>query len=304
MNTLFPHDDRLARVALALICHPTHELHASLTAYGASDTMNRINSHRAHSLHSEIPLTPAAKGLSVATAQHVLDDSLRAGYDILIPGDSHWPPQLDDLGSVAPVALWTQGNSALLRNANLTAITGSRASTGYGEHITAQLASGLVQQRQTVVSSSSYGIDAMAHRAALSAGGHTIAVLAAGLNRLYPHGTIALLERIATHVGVLVTSEPPETAPTKRAFHRRNRLIAALSHRLVVVEAGSRSTALLTARYAHQIGRDVCAVPGPLTSATSTGTHLLIQEKTARLVTTTADILAPNAQPSQTTTPR
>jgi DNA processing protein len=128
-----------------------------------------------------------------------------------------------------------------------------------------------------VVSGAAYGIDACAHRGALSAGGATVAVLACGVDRPYPRGNEELIERIAAE-GAVVSEVPPGSSPTRWRFVTRNRLIAALSGVTVVVEAGWRSGASITAREAGDLGREVAAVPGPVTSATSAGCHRLLRE--------------------------
>jgi DNA processing protein len=128
-----------------------------------------------------------------------------------------------------------------------------------------------------VISGAAYGIDAAAHRGALAAGGVTIAVLACGVERAYPRGHDQLLERIAQE-GVVVSEVPPGSAPTRWRFVKRNRLIAAMSSATVVVEAGVRSGAGITAREAANLGRHVGAVPGPVTSASSAGAHELLRQ--------------------------
>lgn len=134
-----------------------------------------------------------------------------------------------------------------------------------------------------------YGIEGAAHRAALAAGGDTIAVLAGGVDRPYPAGHRELLDRIAS-VGLLVSETAPGTAPTRHRFLARGRLLAALSSTTVVVEAGARTGALRTAQWAHELGRHVGAVPGPVTSAASVGPHELIGDGQARIVTDAGQI--------------
>ena len=128
-----------------------------------------------------------------------------------------------------------------------------------------------------------YGIDGAAHRAALAAGGATVAVLAGGIDVLYPAGHSALLHRIAG-AGLLVTEYSPGVRPARHRFLTRNRLVAALSSATVVVEAGLRSGAANTAAWARSLGRVVCAVPGPVTSLASAGCHALLRQG-AELVT-------------------
>ena len=147
----------------------------------------------------------------------------------------------------------------------------------------------LVDRGFTIVSGAAYGIDGMAHRAALGSQGTTIAVLAGGIDRLYPSGHDALLKRIID-AGLVVTELPCGFAPTKWRFLQRNRLIAALTCATVVVEAGWRSGSLNTAHHALDMDIPVGAIPGPVTSASSAGTHRLLRETPAVCVTTATEI--------------
>ncbi len=218
-----------------------------------------------------------------------LDRAGQVGARMLVPGDASWPTMLDDLGPSAPVLLWACGDTSLLRRPSI-AMVGARAATGYGEHVAMEFAAGLVARDAAVVSGGAYGIDGMAHRAALASGGVTVAVLAGGIDRLYPSGHEALLRRIAEH-GVLVSETPCGTSPTKWRFLQRNRVIAALSHATIVVEAGFRSGALNTAHHAQTIGRPLGVVPGPITSAASAGCHRLLRDENAQCVTSVIDVM-------------
>jgi DNA processing protein len=168
-------------------------------------------------------------------------------------------------------------------------IVGTRAATAYGEYAAADLAAGLVERDVAVVSGGAYGIDGAAHRAALSSDGETVAVLASGIDVPYPAGHSALLHRIGKY-GLVVSEYPPGVRPTRRQFLTRNRLVAALSRATVVVEAGARSGAANTAGWAHALGRQVGAVPGPITSSSSVGCHALITAG-ACLVTRAAEVV-------------
>jgi DNA processing protein len=210
----------------------------------------------------------------------------RFGMRLLTPGDEHWPPRVDDLQDHAPFALWARGDVTRLAALERSiALVGARAATGYGEHVTIELASGLVDRGFAIVSGAAYGIDGAAHRAALASRGITVAVLAGGLDRFYPSGHEQLLTRIIDR-GVVLSEVPPGTTPTKWRFLLRNRLIAALSGATVVVEAGWRSGSLNTAGHAGTLGRPLGAVPGPVTSAASSGCHRLLREYDAVCVTT------------------
>lgn len=169
------------------------------------------------------------------------------------------------------------------------ALVGARAATGYGEHVTMEASAGLVDRGFAIVSGAAYGIDGMAHRAALASRGRTIAFLAGGVDRFYPSGHDALLNRIVEH-GVVASELPCGSAPTRWRFLQRNRLIAAASQATVVLEAGWRSGALNTAHHANDAGHPVGAVPGPVTSAASAGCHRLIRDGEAVLVTSVDDM--------------
>ena len=211
------------------------------------------------------------------------------GINVVIPGDEHWPASLDDLGDEKPLVLWVRGDASLLATKSL-AIVGARAATGYGEHVTMEISAHVADAGVTVLSGAAYGIDGMAHRAALASGRKTVAVLAGGVDRAYPAGHTALVDRIAEQ-GALVSESLPGTAPTKQRFLLRSRLIAALSGAVLVTEAGARSGSLAAVHTAIQLGRPVGAVPGPVTSAASTGSNLLIRNHEARLVSTGAEAL-------------
>jgi DNA processing protein len=193
------------------------------------------------------------------------------------------------------MALWVRGGARLDELADRSvAIVGARAATAYGEHVAGELGYQLAERGWTVVSGGAYGIDAAAHRGALAADGPTIAVLACGVDRPYPAGNGALLNRIADS-GLLLSEWPPGAAPHQHRFLVRNRLIAALTRGTVVVEAAARSGAMATAHRARRLGKQVMAVPGPVTSAMSVGCHELLRgtddEAAATLVVSAAHVL-------------
>lgn len=224
-----------------------------------------------------------------------LRQAARFGVRLLIPGDPAWPTGVNDLGLHAPLALWMRGREAVLASAGESmALVGARAATGYGEHVAMEASAGLVDRGYTIVSGAAYGIDGMAHRAALASSGRTIAVLAGGVDRFYPSGHEALLGRIVEE-GAVISELPCGAAPTRWRFLQRNRIIAAMSQATVVLEAGWRSGSLNTAGHASALGRPLGAVPGPVTSAASAGCHRLIREFTAVCVTNAGEMaeLAP-----------
>lgn len=228
-------------------------------------------------------------------ADAALEAAERRGIRVLVPGDPEWPGRLADLQETEPHCLWVHGPAslhALTEEHPAVALVGSRASTPYGEDVAASMAAALAARGTCVVSGGAYGIDACAHRGALAAGGPgaTLAVLAGGLDALYPRGNARLLEAIRER-HLLVSEAPMGTAPTRWRFLARNRLIAALADATVVVEASWRSGALSTARHADDLSRPVAAVPGPVGSAASAGCHRLIRERGAVLVTDAPEVL-------------
>jgi len=220
----------------------------------------------------------------------------RLGVHLLEP-EEDWPGGLIDLQEHAPIALWVRGQRRAVHALGRSiALVGARAATGYGEHVTMEASAGLVDRGYAIVSGAAYGIDGMAHRAALASSGMTIAILAGGVDRFYPSGHDALLGRIVEH-GAVISELPCGAAPTKWRFLQRNRLIAAASLATVVLEAGWRSGSLNTAGHALQLGRPLGSVPGPVTSSTSAGCHRLLREYGATCVTTADEMaeLAPLA---------
>ena len=228
--------------------------------------------------------------LSPPTMLQWLRQAARYGVRLNIPGDACWPQGFEGLAHNAPLALWTRGREeALVALSRSIALVGARAATGYGEHITMEASAGLVDRGFAVVSGAAYGIDGMAHRAALASRGLTIAFLAGGVDRFYPSGHDALLTKIVEQ-GLVASELPCGSAPTRWRFLQRNRLIAAASQATIVVEAGWRSGSLNTASHAGQLGRPVGAVPGPVTSAASAGCHRLIRDHRAEIVTTAEEM--------------
>lgn len=233
-----------------------------------------------------------------------LDRLAEIGGHVVLPGSPGWPAGLNDLGVRRPFLLWVRGRlpagvgagAARVAGAPAAlAVVGSRASTSYGDHVAAEFAVDAARGGHPVVSGGAFGIDVAAHRACLAADGVTVAVLAGGVDRLYPRAHEDLLGRIAA-TGALVAEVPPGAEPRRHRFLTRNRLIAAMAGATVVVEAGLRSGALRTAREAAGLRRPLGAVPGPVTSPTSAGCHDLLREGMAVCVTTGAqvrELLAP-----------
>jgi DNA processing protein len=219
-----------------------------------------------------------------------LDEELRrageAGVAVVTLEDAEYPALLRTIPD-PPLALYVRGRLADERPG--IAVVGSRHASAYGLQCADRLGYDLALRGLAVVSGLARGIDGAAHEGALKAGGRALAVRGNGLAQIYPLEHEELAARVAEQ-GALVSEYPLETPPHARNFPRRNRIIAGLSLGVVVVEAARRSGALITADLALEQGREVFAVPGPMTAVTSQGTHALLKQG-ARLVTSVEDIL-------------
>ena len=210
----------------------------------------------------------------------------------IYPSDAAYPAALSAL-TPAP-ELWLQG-AVVPDDALAVAIVGARRATAYGLEVAEQLASDLAARGVTIVSGLARGIDTAAHRGALAAGGRTIAVLGAGIDVVYPPENVALAREVAAH-GALLTQFAPGMPPLPQNFPTRNRTLAALALGVVVVEAAERSGSLITAGFAGDLGREVFAVPGKITSLTSGGAHKLLRDG-ATLVERWSDVVQELPEP-------
>jgi DNA processing protein len=269
----------LSRVAEA----PCGDLAQLVAEVGPEEAADRI---RSRSVSADLARRAEARR-DIDCAAEDLEILKRREGRLVTPDDEEWPtlafrafsgkPVRDKPEGRVPLALWAVGPLRLDEAAeHAAAIVGTRACTTYGEHVAADLSAGLAEHDVTVISGGAYGIDGAVHRAALAVDGLTVAVLAGGIDVLYPAGHSALLHRISRS-GLLVSEYPPGVRPARHRFLTRNRIVAALSGVTVVVEAGVRSGAASTAAWARALGRVVCAVPGPVTSAASAGCHALLQ---------------------------
>lgn len=244
----------------------------------------------------------AAADRSVADLEHMAN----LGGRLVTPDDDEWPeyrfqpmaeripPETphheDEVRELRPVALWVIGDGRLDELLERSvAMVGTRAPSNYGERVTDEFAGDLSAEGFTIVSGGAYGIDGAAHRAALAAEGRTIAFVAGGLDRPYPAGHAGLFRRIAES-GVVVSEYPPGTVPGRHRFLNRNRIVGTATGGVVVVEAGFRSGTRNTATWAGRRGVPVCAVPGPVTAATSVTCHQLIRDG-ATLVSRSSEVI-------------
>lgn len=286
-------EERAARAALSAVLDPGYlPVLAVLASTPATEVWQRLR-------RGDAALDPAGRFHRLANGvdgSRILEEAAAADMDLIIPSDPQWATGLDDLAHAAaadhggmPAGLWVRGVRAALAQRPRVAIVGSRAATSYGVEVAGDLAMGLAEAGFTVVSGAAYGVDAAAHRGALGVGGPTVAVLAGGVDVPYPRGNSALIARIV-ETGLLVSEMAPGRGVTRRAFLARNRLIAALSSGVVLVEAGLRSGARNTTTWGDALSRPVCAVPGPVTSSMSVGPHALIRQGQL-LVTSTEEVL-------------
>lgn len=285
-SSALAHDPRWARVALSRISEPgTVGMSGWIAQYGPVETLARL---RSGGLDAERRYAARLADLDLDAAVRAVE---RLGVRVLAPGDDDWPATVDDL-AVPPICLYALGSAESVSDlvAGSVAVVGSRAATEYGREQATSLAAGLARRAVSVVSGMAYGIDAAAHRGALAEGASTVAVLACGLDRVYPAGHERLHADIREH-GVVLSEVPLGSAPYRARFLARNRLIAALTVGTVVVEASLRSGSLNTAKHARELHRHVAAVPGPVTSMASAGCHDLIRTKGATLVTDAPEVL-------------
>lgn len=220
-------------------------------------------------------------------AASALERADRGGIQPVLLTDATFPDALLNIVDPPPV-LWLSGSSVSLRQPAV-AIVGSRAGSPYALSVADRLAADLATRGIVVVSGLARGVDAAAHRGALSAGGVTVGVLGCGVDVAYPPENEALIAEV-TCSGAVVSELLPGTAPRPRFFPRRNRLISGLVRAVVIVEAGEKSGSLITARCALDQGRDVLAVPGNVLTGRNRGGHALIRDG-ARVVESAADII-------------
>ncbi|BBY21585.1 putative DNA processing protein DprA [Mycobacterium stomatepiae] len=273
---------------------PCPELAALVRRVGPVEAADRVG----RGLVSDELARSTAARREIDSAATDLELLARRGGRLITPDCPEWPlVAFSAFGGAAarprgapPLVLWALGPARLDEvTQRAAAVVGTRVATAYGEQVAADLAAGLAERDVAVVSGGAYGIDGVAHRAALASDGITVAVLASGIDIPYPAGHSALLHRIGQH-GLLISEYPPGLTPARHRFLTRNRLVAALAGAAVVVEAGLRSGAANTAAWARALGRMVAAVPGPVTSSASVGCHVLLRNG-AELVTRADDIV-------------
>lgn len=259
-----------------------------LESYEAAELWDAIRGRR-----DESAWTLKSRNIDIGS----LETATRAtGSRFVMPGDPEWPSEADDLIRAringiggAPIGLWVKGAARLNEMGGAVALVGSRAATSYGNAVATDVAADLAVNGRPIVSGLAYGIDAAAHRGALAVGACTMAVVACGIDQIYPAAHAQLHGNILRR-GLVATEAPPGARPLKASFLARNRLIAAVSDGVIVVEAAARSGARNTASWASALNRVLMAVPGSITSAMSVTPHWLVQEGHATLITGAADV--------------
>ncbi len=283
--------DRLARVTLSCGVEPGDGTTASLVReIGAVRALQQSLVPKPHS--------SLAERLTEVDPVRRLEQADRCGIRFLVPGDPEWPSGLDELDEAitdegvggAPPGIWVKGPMPLTELLTSVAVVGSRSASVYGVEATRAICDHLAAARVPVVSGGALGIDFEAHDATLRAGGATVAVLACGVDRVYPAQHRLLLQHLAAEFAV-VSEQAPGSAPTRPRFLARNRLIAAMTRGTVLVEAALRSGALNTVGWAEVLNRQVMCVPGPVTSVTSQGVNNWIRQGRGTVVTDGTHVL-------------
>ena len=229
-------------------------------------------------------ITSGRPKLSLEAEMEKLD---HYGVKVFTWHDPGYPARLKEIYDYPPI-LYVRG-SLLPEDEWCLAVVGTRRATVYGKQVTEEIVTDLVQNKITIVSGLARGIDSVAHRSALEAGGRSIAVLGCGLDIVYPSENADLARRIIKQ-GALISEYPLGTRPRAENFPRRNRIMSGLSLGVLVTEAGKTSGAMITAHLALEQNREVFAIPGSILSPVSSGTNHLIQEG-AKLVSNYTNIL-------------
>jgi DNA processing protein len=215
---------------------------------------------------------PVAEGIveAAGAADRILADVRRLGLRLIAAADPEFPRRLHAI-EIPPPALFVSGDPAPLAADAVVAVVGTRRPSEAGRRVASRIGAALARTGATVVSGLAIGIDGAAHAAVVAEGGRTVAFIGGGHGRLFPRAHARLASAIVEAGGAVVSEYAPGTAPTKGTFPQRNRLISGSTDAVVVVEAGARSGALLTASWALEQGRECFIVPGPIDALASAG---------------------------------
>ena len=274
-----------ARVALFSVVEGGHTFWSNeITTNGALHVFQKLSS----SGYDSVKYGKVMQSLRAINCEEISVRIQNAGAQFITPDSPNWPASLNELAAI-PIGLVVKGDVAALSQRSL-AIVGTRNPTPYGVRIAEDFAAGFVDREWNIISGGAYGIDSAAHKGALIAEGQTVAVLATGIDVVYPAGNMRLFAEISEN-GALVSEVLPGAHAIPVRFLNRNRIIAALSQATLVVEAAFRSGSLRTARDAAELLRPVMAIPGPINAPTSEGCHRLIGERAAEIVTSVTDAI-------------
>lgn len=221
-------------------------------------------------------------------AQQIIDKCEMLGYNLLTPDMDKYPRQLKEIYD-PPAVLYVNGNLPDIDNILSIGIVGTRNATNSGKKLAFSIGYDLAKSGVNVISGGALGIDSSSHKGALMAEGITVCVLGCGINYNYLMTNATLRKQIADN-GAVISEYPPDTPPQKYSFPKRNRIISALSQGILVVEAGEKSGALITANTALSQNKDIFAIPGDVTNAVAFGTNTLIKQG-AKAITNAAEII-------------
>ena len=281
-------EERQALVALSQVSHigPVR-LGRLRDAFGSLDAAWQASERELREVLDERASRAVLDARQRVSPEELMQRLLRAGAEVVTVLDDAYPRILREIPAPPPV-LYVRGTLPRQHEPTV-AIVGTRRATSYGREATMQIAGELAAAGVTIVSGLAKGIDGYAHRAAIDQGGRTVAVLASGVDIIYPPEHRQLAEQIV-ETGALVSDYPPGTKPDAPNFPARNRIISGLSVATIVVEAPSRSGALITVGFAADQGRDVYAVPGSILNPNSAGPNRLLRQGAIPL-TSAADVL-------------
>ena len=283
-------DKRIAAIALNLIPEIRFQLNTRITAHGnPSEIFFMSVSELTFFFGCTAEVAEKIKnGDWIAFAEQELIKAKETGIHICSYFDNDYPAALKQI-DYAPLALYIKGDTTVFDELSI-AIVGTRYPTAYGMNAAEKLAFELAKKGLAITSGFARGIDAIAHKASLKAGGKTIAVLGCGIDIDYPKDNTHLREEILRK-GTFISEFPIGCKPYKDNFPLRNRIISALSAGVLVIEASDRSGALITTRFALEQGKEVFALPGSIFSLQSIGVNYLIKRGHAKLIQKTDDIL-------------
>ncbi len=265
-----------------------------ISYFGSAKLAWNASEHELQTIHLPFPLIGAFTAFKKSfSLNEYLEQLVDAHVVAITRNNSHYPKLLAQIPD-APFVLYVKGKKQgeTIAMEKAIAIVGTRKATAYGKEATQAIVSGLVDAGCPIISGMAYGIDAIAHETAIQHGGKTIAVLGCGVDVIAPLANTPIYMKLAYGgCGAVVSEMPLGMRPHKRLFPVRNRIISGLSRAVVVIEGAEESGSLITARNAAEQGRDVFAVPGPITSPMSKGTSRLLKSG-AQVAESAADILA------------